>query len=203
MSALKWIVTGKQLASKRIAQLLPKQKFIKNNIRRLETSTNGPHAQTTPVNIQPRTPLRKFGRAALLYGLVPSTLLTGALLAIPSTREYALSGIDISWRFARSAGTAAIIAYDYKRSLSGKTEERRKVALQEAHDRNAKRLLSLFKKQGGIYVKAGQHMSSLTYVLPPQYCHVMRELHNKAAYQEYEAIELAFVEEFGVKPEQM
>jgi hypothetical protein len=42
MSALKWIVTGKQLASKRIAQLLPKQKFIKNNIRRLETSTNGP-----------------------------------------------------------------------------------------------------------------------------------------------------------------
>jgi hypothetical protein len=133
MSALKWIVTGKQLASKRIAQLLPKQKFIKNNIRRLETSTNGPHAQTTPVNIQPRTPLRKFGRAALLYGLVPSTLLTGALLAIPSTREYALSGIDISWRFARSAGTAAIIAYDYKRSLSGKTEERRKIALQEVN----------------------------------------------------------------------
>lgn len=51
----------------------------------------------------------------------------------------------------------------------------------QAHERNAKRLLNLFKKQGGIYVKAGQHMSSLTYVLPPQYCYVMRELHNKVS----------------------
>lgn len=56
------------------------------------------------------------------------------------------------------------------------------------HQRSAERLLALFKKQGGIYVKAGQHMSSLWYLLPSEYCQIMTELHNKAMSKPFEAI---------------
>lgn len=56
------------------------------------------------------------------------------------------------------------------------------------HERSAKRLLKLFKVQGGIYVKAGQHMSSLYYLLPREYCSILAELHNRANAQSFEAI---------------
>lgn len=85
---------------------------------------------------------------------------------------------------------AAVISADYKwgrkRMLeSGKTVEE---VEHEIHERSAKRLLKLFKKQGGVYVKAGQHMSSLYYLLPKEYCETLSELHNQASAQPFEKI---------------
>lgn len=56
------------------------------------------------------------------------------------------------------------------------------------HQRSAERLLRLFKKQGGVYVKAGQHMSSLYYLLPREYCATLSELHNRASAKPFEEI---------------
>jgi aarF domain-containing kinase len=68
------------------------------------------------------------------------------------------------------------------------------------HRRSAERLLSLFKKQGGVYVKAGQHMASLYYLLPKEYCTVLSELHNRASAQPFEAILPVIRDEMGSSP---
>jgi aarF domain-containing kinase len=106
-------------------------------------------------------------------------------------------------RFLRTTVIVAIIAADYKYSLWRVHESDKKVVLKQLHQRSANRLLKLFKKQGGIYVKAGQHLSSLYYILPPEYCNTLRELHNKALYCDFTVIERAFQEEFEKHPDEM
>jgi hypothetical protein len=48
----------------------------------------------------------------------------------------------------------------------------------EIHERSARRLLSTFKDNGGIYVKLGQLLASLVYLLPPEYTATLSELHD-------------------------
>lgn len=94
---------------------------------------------------------------------------------------------------------AAVISADYKwgrdwlESRGQSSEE----AAHIVHQRSAERLLRLFKKQGGVYVKAGQHMSSLYYLLPREYCSTLSELHSRATAQPYEAILPVLKSELG------
>ena len=45
--------------------------------------------------------------------------------------------------------------------------------------RSAERLLRLFQKNKGIYVKAGQRLSSLDYLVPFEFVFAMTPLHDK------------------------
>ncbi|KAH9329899.1 hypothetical protein KI387_002007, partial [Taxus chinensis] len=66
-------------------------------------------------------------------------------------------------RLSRNALTAAIIAFDYEYSLWGLPEgsiERTK-AKHEVHLRCANRLQELCFRNGGIYIKLGQHIGQL------------------------------------------
>ncbi|TPX44292.1 hypothetical protein SeMB42_g04383 [Synchytrium endobioticum] len=80
----------------------------------------------------------------------------------------------------RSAATVGAIAMDYKISLRnppeaiGKDEyNARKSA---CHQRSADRLLELCKLNGGIFVKLGQHIAAMVYLLPLEYTATMRVL---------------------------
>ena len=50
----------------------------------------------------------------------------------------------------------------------------------KTHIRCAKRLKEVFCKNGGAFIKVGQHIGSLDYILPTEYVQTMKELHNKA-----------------------
>lgn len=63
--------------------------------------------------------------------------------------------------------------------------------------------MELFKKQGGLYVKCGQHLTSMYYLLPEEYCSTMRELTNRAAFVSYKAIAPVFKEEIGMSPKEL
>jgi aarF domain-containing kinase len=70
-------------------------------------------------------------------------------------------------RSLSTAITAGTIAIDYKLNYpysEGDIEGKNLV-----HSRSAKRLLSLFQSNGGIYIKIGQHLSALEYILPAVY----------------------------------
>lgn len=67
----------------------------------------------------------------------------------------------------------------------------------------SQKMLELFKAQGGVYVKAGQHMSSLFYLLPPVYCTTMRELNNRASARPFEEVKPMIEEELGEPIEAM
>ncbi|KAL0402904.1 UNVERIFIED_CONTAM: putative ABC1 protein [Sesamum radiatum] len=66
-------------------------------------------------------------------------------------------------RLLRDAATAATIAFDYEYSLWGLLEGsiERERAKREVHTRSALRLQELCFKNGGIYIKLGQHISQL------------------------------------------
>jgi len=50
----------------------------------------------------------------------------------------------------------------------------------DVHRRSAERLLDLCKSNGGVFVKVGQHLGALDYLLPPPYIETLRVLHSQA-----------------------
>nr|CAG4640769.1 EOG090X047B [Eulimnadia texana] len=87
-------------------------------------------------------------------------------------------------RFGRAAVTVSQIAFDYNRTLytsklnpesTAYENERSKV-----HLRSAEKLLELCRANGGAFIKVGQHLGALDYLLPPEYVRTMRVLHSQA-----------------------
>ena len=53
-------------------------------------------------------------------------------------------------------------------------------SLSECHYRSANRLLKLCRDNGGVFIKVGQHIGALEYLLPEEYVSTMKVLHNRA-----------------------
>ncbi|KAL4587244.1 hypothetical protein LXL04_000112 [Taraxacum kok-saghyz] len=102
--------------------------------------------------------------------------------------------------------TAATIAFDYEYSLWGLPEdgkERAKVK-HEVHTRSARRLEELCLKNGGIYIKLGQHISQLEYLVPQEYINTLREsMLNKCPTSSYDQVCQVINRELGGPPEQI
>jgi aarF domain-containing kinase len=67
----------------------------------------------------------------------------------------------VTWALAHSV-------YDYRMTMRRKyeNEEEGRKAMSECHLRSASRALHVFEKNGGIYVKLGQHLAALSYLIP-------------------------------------
>jgi len=63
--------------------------------------------------------------------------------------------------------------------LDSSTDEYEDV-LSKTHLRSAEKLKRVFCKNGGAFIKVGQHIGGLDYLLPVEYVKTMKELHNKA-----------------------
>ncbi|PSR93200.1 ABC1 protein precursor [Actinidia chinensis var. chinensis] len=109
-------------------------------------------------------------------------------------------------RLARLSVTAATIAFDYEYSLRGLPEdsiERAKVK-HDVHVRSALKLEELFLKNGGIYIKLGQHLSQLEYLIPEEYVQRMREsLLNRCPVSSYDQVCEVVEKELGGKPDEV
>ncbi|GIY17131.1 aarF domain-containing protein kinase 1 [Caerostris darwini] len=85
-------------------------------------------------------------------------------------------------RFGRAAVTVGKIAVDYKLSLKGldvNTEEYENLK-SEVHFRSARKLLNLCCENGGAFIKVGQHIGALNYLLPFEYVSTLKVLHHNA-----------------------
>ncbi|KAK1272061.1 putative ABC1 protein [Acorus gramineus] len=109
-------------------------------------------------------------------------------------------------RLVRDSFTVGSIAFDYEYSLWGLPEgsaERLK-AKHEAHLRNALRLQELCFRNGGIYIKLGQHISQLEYVVPQEYVHTMRaSMLNRCPVSSYEQVCQVFKKELEKLPDEV
>ena len=58
--------------------------------------------------------------------------------------------------------------YDYRMTMRRKytDEEEKRMDMSECHTRCATRTLKVFEKNGGIYIKLGQHLAALSYLIP-------------------------------------
>ncbi|KAL2315721.1 Atypical/ABC1/ABC1-B protein kinase [Schizosaccharomyces pombe] len=70
---------------------------------------------------------------------------------------------------------------DYKKVLGSSyaSEEERQLALSECHLRCAERSLKVFEENGGIYIKIGQHLSAMGYVIPKEWTNTMVKLQDR------------------------
>lgn len=83
-------------------------------------------------------------------------------------------------RFSRAAIAAFVVSLDYKWSLSSLKKTEYNEMKSHVHHRSAKRLLRMCRKNGGCYIKIGQHIGSLEYLLPPEYVQTFKVFHSNA-----------------------
>lgn len=109
-------------------------------------------------------------------------------------------------RLLRDSVTAANIVFDYEYSLWGlpaDSSERSKVK-HEVHIRSARKLQELCFRNGGIYIKLGQHLSQLEYLVPEEYVQIMREsMLNKCPVSTYDQVREVVKKELGGTPEEI
>lgn len=74
-------------------------------------------------------------------------------------------------------------------------------AWSELHKFGAKRLLSLCEKNGGIFIKLGQHLAALDHVIPAEYVSMLSCLFSNAPQTETARVKQVIKEELGVDPD--
>ncbi|XP_076022187.1 aarF domain-containing protein kinase 1 [Genypterus blacodes] len=102
-------------------------------------------------------------------------------------------------RFGRAAATTMIISYDYLttlRHVEYGTEEY--CALKsKVHQRAAERLRDLCCTNRGTFVKVGQHLGALDYLLPDEYTSTLKVLHSQAPQSSIQEIKQVIREDLG------
>ncbi|KAK9283412.1 hypothetical protein L1049_011654 [Liquidambar formosana] len=112
----------------------------------------------------------------------------------------------IPLRLVRDSVTAATIALDYEYSLWGLAEgsDERSRVKHEVHLRSARRLQELCFRNGGIYIKLGQHIGQLEYLVPQEYVQTMREsMLNKCPVSSYDQVCEVVKKELGGTPDEI
>ncbi|XP_032356038.1 aarF domain-containing protein kinase 1 isoform X3 [Etheostoma spectabile] len=102
-------------------------------------------------------------------------------------------------RFGRAAATTAVISFDYLtafKHVEYGTEEywalRSKV-----HLRSAERLRDLCCANRGTFIKVGQHLGALDYLLPQEYTSTLKVLHSRAPQSSMEEVKQVIREELS------
>ncbi|CAL9008194.1 unnamed protein product [Prunus brigantina] len=109
-------------------------------------------------------------------------------------------------RLIRDAMTATAIAFDYEYSLWGLREgsSEREKTKHEVHLRSARKLQELCFSNGGIYIKLGQHVGQLEYLVPQEYVQTMRDsMLNKCPVSSYEQVCEVVKKELGDTPDKI
>lgn len=86
-------------------------------------------------------------------------------------------------RLGRAAYTVLKIGYIYRTMYAGhltmNTEDYQKFS-SICHKRSAEELLKLCFMNKGVYIKVGQHLAALDYLIPTEYIDTMKVLHSNA-----------------------
>lgn len=109
-------------------------------------------------------------------------------------------------RFGRAALAVAKIGVDYKRTLyTGEVidKDAYEKAKCECHLRSAQELLKLCCANGGVFIKVGQHIGALDYLLPEEYVNTMKVLHSRAPEMPLEDIYSVLNQELGQDPTEL
>jgi aarF domain-containing kinase len=87
----------------------------------------------------------------------------------------------------------------YRVTLNHKTDDDAESTslLKACHKRCAERTLQVLEKNGSIFIKLGQHLSSMGYLLPLEWTTTFVPLQDKCPVSSFESIEEMFLEDMG------
>ena len=106
-------------------------------------------------------------------------------------------------RLGRAAATTARIAIDYKRLTRNDQLRDDLTAWSHTHNRAANRILKLCTANGGVFIKVGQHIASLEYLVPQEYCQVLKVLHNRAPISPLADVKEVIEKDLGQSPDKL
>ncbi|KAI0811344.1 ABC1-domain-containing protein [Xylaria sp. FL0064] len=110
-------------------------------------------------------------------------------------------GYEVTERTGRVAATLALCINDYRTSLNQREKlddaDEQDTILKQCHKRCAERTLKVLEKNGGIFIKLGQHLSAMTYLLPYEWTSTFIPLQDKCPVSSYESIEEMFRQDTG------
>ncbi|XP_029048676.1 aarF domain-containing kinase 1 [Osmia bicornis bicornis] len=138
----------------------------------------------------------------LLKGVAVGLIGVGTLASLRAN-EYDLGSIGIV-RLGRAAVTVFIIGSHYKTelydsNLNPDTQEYLELK-SKVHKYGAEKLLELCCANKGVYIKVGQHIGALDYLLPSEYVHTMRVLHSAAPQSSFKDVLTVLKEDFKRDP---
>ncbi|XP_029767382.1 uncharacterized aarF domain-containing protein kinase 1 [Terrapene carolina triunguis] len=102
-------------------------------------------------------------------------------------------------RVGRAIVTTAVITYDYLTSLRSVPYGSQEYAYlkSQVHLRSAERLRDLCCANRGTFIKVGQHLGALDYLLPEEYTRTLKVLHSQAPQSSMQEIEQVIREDLG------
>lgn len=108
-------------------------------------------------------------------------------------------GYGAARRSGRVVGTLAVCINDYRVTLNKETStpEERDELIRACHKRCAERTLKVLEKNGSIFIKLGQHLSSMGYLLPIEWTTTFIPLQDKCPVSSIESIEQMFIKDTG------
>lgn len=74
---------------------------------------------------------------------------------------------------------------------------------QITHRKAASRLLELCRENQGVYIKIGQHIANLDYLVPPEYIEALSALFDDAPVSDYKDVREVIKEDLGAYPEEL
>jgi len=130
-----------------------------------------------------------------------STMPSGSLPSVPERHPAANGGGDSNAPMpqAKLPKQGEVVFVDH--TVLGRRRQRQVDLL---HTRTARKLLFLAQQQGGLYVKAAQHIVSMSHALPPQFGRILSVLQDQAQPLPIEEVRKVFAQEFqGAAPEEL
>ncbi|XP_036095354.1 aarF domain-containing protein kinase 1 isoform X2 [Rousettus aegyptiacus] len=152
-----------------------------------------------------RVPLLRFpqGPRDMARRAIKLTSWTSAALAASGFYLYNNKYLDPNdfgaIRVGRAVATTAVISYDYLTSLRSVpygSEEYVQLRSQ-VHLRSARRLCELCCANRGTFIKVGQHLGALDYLLPQEYTSTLKVLHSQAPQSSMQEVRQVIREDLG------
>ncbi|KAL6234220.1 hypothetical protein BDW75DRAFT_213045 [Aspergillus navahoensis] len=168
----------------------------------LSTKTSyrsGAQQTATGPGKQPQT--ERSGKGWIKYGIIGGTIIIGAVAFSDDVRHI----YHAAARTGRVVGTLAVCINDYRVTLKQETAtpEERNQAIHACHKRCAERTLRVLEKNGSIFIKLGQHLSSMGYLLPLEWTTTFIPLQDKCPVSSIESIEEMFVKDTGKRIDEL
>ncbi len=104
---------------------------------------------------------------------------------------------ELTVRSARTLIAGGLISLDYKRLPDDETTPGFVELRAAVHQRSADRMLAVCRANKGVYPKAGQHISSLAYIVPRQYTETLGVLTDRAPFMSMAEVSGVLAKQLG------
>ena len=100
-------------------------------------------------------------------------------------------------RSGRVGVTLYVCVNDYRKTLKKHEDPRYEELLKACHKRCAERTLDAMQKNGSIFIKLGQHLSSLNYLLPSEWCDTFIPLQDQCPVSAFSSVDAMVRQDTG------